>query len=77
MNPNIDWSKSPKDATHWMMTELGKSVWAREVTLGNGLEAPIQGLVSCRDDYDYAPDFGYEGRWQDSLTQRPECEEMS
>ena len=53
-----DWSQAPVKTVAWRKTESNECEW----------------LLELRGEFYYngkAPDFGYDGNWQDSLRERP------
>lgn len=64
VKPQIDWTKAPKGARWWAVDANGHAHW---------FCAPN---VAAFTDFWYsepllAPDFGFEGDWRESLTERP------
>ena len=64
-----DWSQAPNDCMKWWcMDEDGCANWFNgEPTLGMG----EWDLTMNQDNFMKAPNFGYQGNWQDSLRKRP------
>ncbi len=64
MHEAIDWKKAPKTARWWAVDANGQAHW---------FTAPN---IAARTDFWFsepvpAPDFGFNGNWRESLTERP------
>ncbi|MER1968521.1 hypothetical protein [Castellaniella sp. GW247-6E4] len=60
----VDWSEAPESARWWAVDGEGYASWYCEPRVDDFTLSWVQ------EDFD-APDFGYTGNWQESLTKRP------
>ncbi|WP_430316995.1 hypothetical protein [Pseudomonas sp. p1(2021b)] len=67
----VDWSVAPSDATHWEMMEFGKAIWSKEQWIHAGEDGLVAGRTACDGDAWFAPDFGFDGDYRNSLSVRP------
>ena len=65
-----DWSQAPDVATHWTMRQDGKCLWWKGKPLFDG--SCFYDAVGICHTVGYAPSFGYQGDWRNSLRKRPQ-----
>jgi hypothetical protein len=64
---DVDWQNAPAGARWWSITRDGRAHW-------HMMSVCAESLAFLSAATWPAPDFGYQGDWRDSLTERPETE---